>query len=253
MTWHELLNFELSASTPGQILAPRVCNLVLFISSALNTCKYPQTHIHTLNHTRFHYRHLYTYIHVHYVYLNHNHYTPRTNLHNHKPKCACSGRQKRGREREESCYSKPITYIQLRIVYAVWAGICLVQNIWGVYIPMTKFDEKYVVSQRGDSPFVYRDRGGWPASLPYICKIRVSVAIGTQSGIRLHEKGTYGQNMGVLKKWPKSDNGKVVKILKVHFHNSSSSLLLLLLLLFRFSTHVSQKPDWIEGRNFVNW
>ena len=57
------------------------------------------------------------------------------------------------------------------------------------------------VSQRGDSPFVYRDGTGWPASLPYIRKIYVSVALGTQSGIRLHKRVyTYGQNMGVLKK-----------------------------------------------------
>ena len=45
-----------------------------------------------------------------------------------------------------------------------------------------------IVSQRGDSPFVYRDGTGWPVSLPYIRKIRVSMAIGTQSGIRLHER-----------------------------------------------------------------
>ena len=50
--------------------------------------------------------------------------------------------------------------------------------------------------QMGNIPFVHRDRAGWPASLPYILKICVSVAIGTQSGIIL----TYGQNMGVLKK-----------------------------------------------------
>ena len=37
------------------------------------------------------------------------------------------------------------------------------------------------------------------------------------------QKGTYGQNMGVLKIWPKLDYRKVVKILKVHFHYSSSS------------------------------
>ena len=46
----------------------------------------------------------------------------------------------------------------------------------------------YILSQRGDSPFVYRDGTGWPASLPYIRKIHVSVAIGTQSGICLHER-----------------------------------------------------------------
>ena len=51
------------------------------------------------------------------------------------------------------------------------------------------------------SPFVYSDRGGWPASLPYICKIRVSVAMHGHS-IRnpSSRKGSYGQNMGVLKK-----------------------------------------------------
>ena len=44
------------------------------------------------------------------------------------------------------------------------------------------------ISQRGDSPFVYRDGTGLPALLPYIRKIHVSVAISTQSGIRLHER-----------------------------------------------------------------
>ena len=53
------------------------------------------------------------------------------------------------------------------------------------------------ISQRGYSPFVYRDGTGWPASLPYIRKIHVSVAIGTQSGIRLHKRVPM---VGVLKK-----------------------------------------------------
>ena len=64
---------------------------------------------------------------------------------------------------------------------------------------------------------------GWSASLPYIRKIHVSVAIGTQSGIRLHER------VPMVKIWgssPKLDYRKVVKILKVHFHYSSSILLL---------------------------
>ena len=76
---------------------------------------------------------------------------------------------------------------------------------------MTKFDEKYVVSQRGDSPFVYRDRGGWPASLPYICKIRVSVAIGTQSGIRLHEKVPMVKIWGSSKNHKNQTTGKALK------------------------------------------
>ena len=67
------------------------------------------------------------------------------------------------------------------------------------------------VSQRGDSPFVYRDRGGWPASLPYICKIRVSVAIGTQSGIRLHEKVPMVKIWGSSKKHKNQTTGKAVK------------------------------------------
>ena len=40
--------------------------------------------------------------------------------------------------------------------------------------------------------------------------------------------------MGVLKKRPKSDNGKVVKIVKVHFHNSSSSPCFVVVLLLQF-------------------
>ena len=62
------------------------------------------------------------------------------------------------------------------------------------------------ISQRGDSPFVYRDRGGWPASLPYICKIRISMAIGTQSGIRLHER------VPMAKIWGSSKNVVVVVV-----------------------------------------
>ena len=60
-------------------------------------------------------------------------------------------------------------------------------------------------SQRGNSPFVYRDGTGWPASLPYIRKIRVSVAIGTQSGFRLHER------VPIVKICPKFDYRKVVE------------------------------------------
>ena len=68
------------------------------------------------------------------------------------------------------------------------------------------------LSQRGDSPFVYRDGIGWPASLPYIRKIRVSVAIGTQSGIRLHKR------VPMVKIWGSSKNsqnwitGKLLKL-----------------------------------------
>ena len=57
------------------------------------------------------------------------------------------------------------------------------------------------------APFVYRDGTGWPASLPYIQKIRVSVVICTQSRISLHER------VPMVKIWgssPNSDYGKVV-------------------------------------------
>ena len=62
------------------------------------------------------------------------------------------------------------------------------------------------------NPFVYRDGAGWPASLPYICKICVSVAIGTQSGIRLHKM------LPMVKLWGPSKNdqnqimGKLFKL-----------------------------------------
>ena len=100
------------------------------------------------------------------------------------------------------------------------------------------------VSQRGDSPFVYRDGTGWPASLPYIQKIRVSVAIGIRSGIRLHERVP----TCIVKIWRYSKNdqnrtmGKSLKLQKFIFI-FLLLLSLLLLLLFSFSTHLSQKPD----------
>ena len=52
----------------------------------------------------------------------------------------------------------------------------------------------------------------WPASLPYIWKIRVSVAIGTQSGIRLNKR------VPMVKIWGSSKNdqnwttGKLLKL-----------------------------------------
>ena len=75
----------------------------------------------------------------------------------------------------------------------------------------------HYISQRGDSPFVYRDGTGWPASLPYIWKIHVSVAIGTQSGIRLHKR------VPMVKIWGSSKNdqnritGKLLKLQKFIF------------------------------------
>ena len=63
---------------------------------------------------------------------------------------------------------------------------------------------------------VYRDGTGWPASLPYVQKIRVSVAIGIRSGIRLNER------VPMVKIWRSSKNdpnrtmGKsFIKIVKV--------------------------------------
>ena len=67
-------------------------------------------------------------------------------------------------------------------------------------ITLLEAEKVLPLSQRGDSPFVYRDRGGWPASLPYIRKIRVSVAIGNQSRICLHER------VPMVKIWGSSKN-----------------------------------------------
>ena len=96
-----------------------------------------------------------------------------------------------------------------------------------------------LISQRGDSPFVYRDRAGWPHT------IGVSMAIGTQSGIRLHKK------VHMVKIWgyqPKSHNGKIVKIVKVHFNYSSSSCCCC----SSVSTHVSQKLYRVKKQNFAH-
>ena len=84
------------------------------------------------------------------------------------------------------------------------------------------------VSQRGDSPFVYRDGTGWPASLPYIPKIHVSMAIGTQSGIRLHKR------VPMVKIWGSSKNdqnritGKLLKFIFTILHLVVVVVLLLL-------------------------
>ena len=75
----------------------------------------------------------------------------------------------------------------------------------------------HCLSQRGFSPFVYRDRGGWPASLPYIRKIRVSVAMAINPE-SVFTKGYLWAKYGGPKKL---DHRKVVKFVKVHFHNSS--------------------------------
>ena len=69
-----------------------------------------------------------------------------------------------------------------------------------------------ILSQRGNSPFVYRDRGGWPASLPYICKIRVSEAIGTQSRIRLHKRIPMDKIWGSSKNDQNRITGKLLKL-----------------------------------------
>ena len=73
------------------------------------------------------------------------------------------------------------------------------------------------VSQRGDSPFVYRDGTGWPASLPYIRKIHVSVAIGTQSGIRLHKRVPMAKIWGSSKNDQNWITGKLLKLKKFIF------------------------------------
>ena len=70
----------------------------------------------------------------------------------------------------------------------------------------------HTLSQRGDSPFVYRDGIGWPASLPYIRKIRVSVAIGTQSGIRLHKRVPMVKIWGSSKNYQNWITGKLLKL-----------------------------------------
>ena len=61
-------------------------------------------------------------------------------------------------------------------------------------------------------PFVYRDGTGWPASLPYIRKIHVSVAIGTQSRICLHKRVPMVKIWGSSKKYQNRMTGKLLKL-----------------------------------------
>ena len=58
---------------------------------------------------------------------------------------------------------------------------------------------------------------GWPASLPYIRKIRVSVAIGTQSGIRLHKRVPMVKIWGSSKYYQNWTTGKLLKFEKFIF------------------------------------
>ena len=76
----------------------------------------------------------------------------------------------------------------------------------------------YYLSQRGGSPFVYRDRAGWPASLPYICKIRVSMALGTQSEICLHERVPTVKIWGSSKNYQNWTTGKLLKLIFIILH-----------------------------------
>ena len=97
------------------------------------------------------------------------------------------------------------------------------------------------LSQRGDSPFVYRDGTGWPASLPYIWKIRVSVAIGTQSGIHLHERVPMVKILGSSKHL---DNRNVVKIIFTILH---FVVVVVLLLLLQF------QPQYLKNRTELRY
>ena len=88
------------------------------------------------------------------------------------------------------------------------------------------------LSQRGNSPFVYyRDGAGWLASLPYIRKTHVSVAIGTQSRIHLHERVPMVKIWGSSKYNQNWTTGRFKSSFSLFF---IFSLLLLLLLFFSF-------------------
>ena len=89
----------------------------------------------------------------------------------------------------------------------------------------------FLLSQRGDNPFVYRDGTGWPASLPYIRKIHVSVAIGTQSGFRLHERVPMVKIWGSSKYDQNWTTGKLLKFEKFIFTILHLLLVVVLLLL----------------------
>ena len=96
------------------------------------------------------------------------------------------------------------------------------------------------ISQRGDSPFVYRDGTGWPASLPYIRKIHVSVAIGTQSGIRLHKRVPMVKIWGSSKKDQNWITGKLLKLKKFIFTILHFVVVVVLLLQFQ--------PPYLKNR-----
>ena len=105
------------------------------------------------------------------------------------------------------------------------------------------------ISQRGNSPFVYRDGAGWPASLSYIRKIRVSVEICTQSKIRLCERVPMVKIWGTTKIDLNQTTGKTLKLFSQFFIFSLSLLLLLLLLIcFSFNSRISKTGQSLETK-----
>ena len=102
------------------------------------------------------------------------------------------------------------------------------------------------ISQRGDSPFVYRDGTGWPASLPYI---HVSVAIGTRSGIRFHKRVPMVKIWGASKNDQNRITGKLLKLQKfiftiLHLVVVVVVVVLLLLLLLQFQlTYLKNRTE----------
>ena len=91
------------------------------------------------------------------------------------------------------------------------------------------------LSQRGYSPFVYRDGTGWPASLPYIRKIHVSVAIGTQSGILLHKTVPMDKIWGSSKNDQNRITGKLLKFIFTILHLLVVVVVVVLLLQFQLT------------------
>ena len=107
-------------------------------------------------------------------------------------------KKKKKKKGMANMHKKPLFKIRIYLLYSKIVNVDLLVNF--------------------SAAFQYRDRAGWPASLPYIWKIHVSMGICTRSGIRLYKR------VPVVKtqKRPKSYYRKVIKITKGHFHNSLS-------------------------------
>ena len=105
----------------------------------------------------------------------------------------------------------PQTIHKQSVIYTFWACSMLRKADPSTNLGTARFMLPVIVGTLPGAiaPLYSRDRAGWPGSLPKIC---ASVAIGTQSGIRLHERVPMVKICGSTKNDQNQTTGKLLKL-----------------------------------------